>query len=149
MFGNFGVIAQQVSQFLHSCCILILTLTQNPVGREAVTLNFSNCFLPQAPARLRQAASYAIQTRRSWQTRMCLTSLYSLEQTERGSERRGRERWRGRKGRGGTYSRGRPPVSLLLAGALDSPLAVMRRGWVPVLGAAPRVWGSHGEAVPA
>lgn len=107
-----------------------------------------NNVLPQAPAWLSQAASSAIQSRRSWQARLPLTPLHSFEQTKGGSQGGRRKRRGGSHGRMGRGARRWLP-GILQAGGLDSPLLIAGRGCKPVLGAAPRVRGSRGEGVPA
>ena len=80
--------------------------------------------LPQAPARLGQAASSAVQSRRNWQTGLRLMPLCSLEHMEGGSQGGGRKRRGGSKGTWGRHARGWLPV-ILQARALNSPLLIM------------------------
>lgn len=105
--------------------------------------------LPQAAApRLGQAASSAIRNGRNWQNRLRLTPLCSLKQSKGGSQRRGRKRWGGQKGRRGRDTRRRPPGTALNPRTWDFSFAVTWRGHVSAQSVVPRFGRSPGNAVP-
>lgn len=89
-----------------------------------------------------------LQSWRVWRTSQRLSPLPSLEQTNCGSQGRGRKRWGGGKGIRGRNTRVCLPA-IVPAWALTSPWPAMGWGLGTILGAIPRFNKSGREGIPA